>query len=123
MLEYEKVVANIRTLEAPDARRAVIESLSSMSMDSKKAVVESVGGTMPIGQPGDKARDRLWLLVVGAFVIVLVGSFGTLAYAVFNPPDSDKVKPELILSLFTSVVGFLAGLFVPAPGRNGGATT
>ena len=75
----------------------------------------STAGAMP--PPTDGARDRLWLIVVCAFAIVLVGSFTALAVGVFVPA-SGKVTPELILTMFTSVVGFLAGLFVPSPIAN-----
>jgi hypothetical protein len=65
----------------------------------------------------EKVRASLWRLVVWAFAIVLVGSFATLATGVFLPAQG-TVTPELILSLFTSVVGFLAGLFIPSPAQN-----
>jgi hypothetical protein len=43
----------------------------------------------------------------------------TLAFGVFIKADG-RVTPELILTMFTSVVGFLAGLFVPSPIANRG---
>lgn len=77
--------------------------------------------TPALGVPTQRARDRLWLVVVSAFALVLVGGFITLAVGVFLPPAQNGVKPELILTTFTSVVGFLAGLFVPSPNnRNNG---
>lgn len=74
-----------------------------------KAVVTEIRS--PLGSPGQWARDTLWIIVVASFAIVLVGSFATLAAGV----SGNQVKPELILTMFTSVVGFLAGLFVPSP--------
>jgi hypothetical protein len=68
-----------------------------------------------IGGPSASIRDQLWLIVVIAFGLVLVGSFLTLAVGVFY---KEKTSPELILTMFTSVVGFLAGLFVPSPIAN-----
>lgn len=116
MAEYQKVVEELRTLRVPEAQKALIETATEMPATVKKEVVEALGGTL--GPPNDDTRNFLWKLVVSAFVIVLVGSFGTLAWAVFNPPVSEDVKPEIILSLFTSVVGFLAGLFVPSPAKS-----
>ena len=97
--------------------------LSTKSADERnKAVAQfsaTIGGATALGQPTPRARDRLWLIVVTAFALVLVGGFITLALGVFLTPAPNGVKPELILTTFTSVVGFLAGLFVPSPaGRN-----
>lgn len=75
----------------------------------------TLGMAPAMGAPTQRARDRLWLIVVTAFALVLVGGFGTLALGVFRTPAENGVKPELILTTFTSVVGFLAGLFVPSP--------
>ena len=57
--------------------------------------------------PRDRVRDAIWLIVVLSFAIVLVGAFITIA--------ADGNKPDVILTMFTSAVGFLAGLFVPSP--------
>jgi hypothetical protein len=64
--------------------------------------------------PSQSVNDRLWLVVVSVFSFVLVGSFLTLAVGVFIPA-SGAVKIELVFAAFTSVVGFLAGLFAPSP--------
>lgn len=79
-------------------------------------------GTAALPPPTDHVRDKLWLIVVSGFSVVLVGSFVTLAFGVFKPSPGE-VTPELILTMFTSVVGFLAGLFVPSPINNTGSST
>jgi hypothetical protein len=73
--------------------------------------------------PGGPTRDKLWMLVVCSFCIVFVGSFGALVVCVFTElPKDNRASPEILLATFTTVVGFLAGLFVPAPtsGSRGG---
>ena len=55
----------------------------------------------------------IWTLVVVMLVAVVV-----LAINVFRekvPGHEPLVSPEVMLSLFTSVFGFLVGLFVPSP--------
>jgi hypothetical protein len=97
------------------------------------ALVESVAGQLRDMTPeqqdeavaaaridvSQKTRDRLYMIVVVAFSLVLVGAFATLAYGVFNAPATGGVSPELVLTTFTTVVGFLAGLFAPSPGSSG----
>lgn len=104
-----------------DAVSELGKSLSTQSTEDKNSAADQLKKiAAAIGTPSQSAADRLWLIVVIAFSTVLVGGFITLAFGMFLPPASNGVKPELILTTFTSVVGFLAGLFVPSPaGQNG----
>jgi hypothetical protein len=82
---------------------------------------ETASGGPGLDRPSRQAGDMLWLVVVTAFAVILIGAFLTLAAGVFITPAQNGVKPELILTTFTSAVGFLAGLFVPSPAmRNDG---
>ncbi len=71
-----------------------------VSTDQREEVVEH------IGTPHPSIVNHLWLIVIVAFAIVLVGSFLTLAWT---------AEPDVMLTIFMSVVGFLAGLFTPSP--------
>ena len=128
--EQHDLYKGIISVISPDITSAELGTyLSTKPTEEKnKAVAQfsaTVGGSPAIGTPTQRARDRLWLIVVTAFAVVLVGGFVTLALGVFLTPAQNGVKPELILTTFTSVVGFLAGLFVPSPvsrndsGQNG----
>ncbi|MGO8880170.1 MAG: hypothetical protein ACLPVO_00425 [Desulfomonilaceae bacterium] len=72
-----------------------------------------------IAQPSVVTLDRIWLIVVYAFAIVLVGSALALVVSVlFLPPQGEKASPQLLLTVFTAAAGFLGGLFVPSPASN-----
>ena len=88
------------------------ENERTKAIKTMNNAVESAASA--VGKPSVRMRDKLWLIVVIAFAIVLIGSFTTLAFGVFVNAQG-KVSAELILTMFTSVVGFLAGLFVPSP--------
>jgi hypothetical protein len=92
--------------------------------ERNKAVAEFKSASEGAGldRPTQGANDWIWLVVVSAFAVVLVGAFVTLALAVFVAPAQGGVKPELILATFTSVVGFLAGIFVPSPAAKTGGS-
>lgn len=109
----ETVMGGVQNLPS-HARIAVLkQSAAQLSHDEQRAIFE--GMTPPNDTKG------LWLIVVCAFAIVLVGSFLALALGMFFPPPTGAaVKPELALSMFTSVVGFLAGLFIPSPANKRG---
>jgi uncharacterized membrane protein YgcG len=97
--------------------------------DRKEAVRAALEGLPPadrtdvmgafLTQPRPRTADWIWLIVVCAFVVVLVGSFVTLAVSVFTPVAEGGTSGQTILAVFTSVVGFLAGRFTPSPAAGG----
>jgi|SRR4051794_12287828 hypothetical protein len=101
-----------RNLPPDEKKEAAKEVVGQLNDSDRKEVLQQFG----VGVPGEKTRDNLWLIVVSAFATILVGTFITLAIGVFIAPEKGAgTKPELVLTMFTSVVGFLAGLFVPSP--------
>jgi len=71
-----------------------------------------------ISPPEGKTKDAIWLIVVIAFCLVAVWAAGVLGYGTTHALDSAKTyvtKGETILTVFTTVVGFLAGLLSPSP--------
>ena len=70
---------------------------------------------IPETEEGNELKIKVWKIVIWAFSIVLVGSFLTLAISVFVPPATGGTSGQMILTVFTTVVGFLAGLFSPSP--------
>jgi hypothetical protein len=71
--------------------------------------------------PSRAVRDRIWTIVISAFAVVLVGSFLTLALPVIRGAGQgavDQTTSQIVLTVFTSVVGFLGGLFAPSPDRD-----
>ena len=70
---------------------------------------------IPPTTEGNALKIKVWKIVIWAFSIVLVGSFLTLAISVFVPPAKGGTTGQTILTVFTTVVGFLAGLFSPSP--------
>jgi hypothetical protein len=119
MSDKEHVKTLLAGFSNEDLKTALIEGANKLPDQDKKEVAAQIQSGM--APPDDQTRNWLWLVVISAFAVVLVGSFVTLAIAVFRTQNSNTVnlvKPELVLSMFTSVVGFLAGLFVPSPVAN-----
>ena len=92
-------------------------ALETLSPGEKKDVIEEVQG---FTGASSLTRDYLWKVIIWSFAIVLVGSFVTIALDVILPywvvQEVDKgASAQLMLTVFTSVVGFLAGLFTPSP--------
>jgi len=87
--------------------------------EERKKAAEKFAASMGGGwqeRASPQVRDRLYQTIVRAFSVVMVGSFIALAIGVFWPAGTNNVvKPDTILTTFTTVVGFLAGLFAPSP--------
>jgi uncharacterized membrane protein YbhN (UPF0104 family) len=101
---------------APAGRRseAAKAALAALTAEERQEVGRAV-----FGPPSDRTRDRLWTVVIGALVAVMLAAVLVLAVNSFLAKVAGqemRVSPEVMLSLFTSVFGFLAGLFVPSPG-------
>ena len=87
----------------------------------KKLEAQVVQGLPP---PNDETAGRLWLIVVVSFALVLVFCawvLGTGVTAKLEANATYAVKGDTILTVFTTVVGFLAGLLAPSPVSKKGA--
>lgn len=113
---WNETVSQLKGASTKEMTSAIVEAMQDRPGAEQKEIAEQVSAEahrLPI--PDAKTNNKLWTIVVTAFAIVLVGGFIALALGVFFPVQEKGVKPELILTTFTTVVGFLAGLFAPSP--------
>jgi hypothetical protein len=115
LLDMKAVVATLPRWDQTDVVRHMVRD---MSATEKARFAQQLGFPPPHGN----VANQIWLLVIGCFVFVLGGSFLTMAVAIFM-----KVPAELLLTVFTTTVGFLAGLLTQSPvahkGSGGTVTT
>ncbi len=62
-----------------------------------------------IGLPDTKVTNFIWITVVAAVTLVLVGSAGAMMVVFATTGKSD---PGAMLTVFTTVMGFVAGLLI-----------
>jgi hypothetical protein len=100
-----------------DQRKAVAEAaMRNLGTEAQAEVVQQARVQLPL--PGLEASEKLWRTIVTSFSIVLVGAFlalaliatGTVAYLYSSEPTG-----EVMLTVFTTAAGFLAGLLAPSP--------
>jgi hypothetical protein len=71
-----------REMPSTNLKNAVVSAAANLpEKEKKEALKEIQQGGLPA--PGEKTRDRLWLVVVSAFAFVLAGSFISIATAMF----------------------------------------
>jgi hypothetical protein len=94
----------------------VLDFIEQLPKGEQKVVRREV--VAGLGPPSDRTRNAIWLIIVGAFAIVLLGSAGVLGRAVFletTPNATYFAKIETVVTVFTSVLAFLSGLLAPSP--------
>lgn len=102
----EKALSSPQTIE--DLRADPVGTL-------KRLESQVIQGLPP---PDPDTASRLWLIVVFSFALVVVFCAAVLGFGVTSKLEPDAtyaVKGDTILTVFTTVVGFLAGLLAPSP--------
>ena len=92
--------------------------MDAIKQDPGKLKEFAAAATRQLPDPTPPANDSLWLIIVGAFALVMVGSACVLGFTVATELKAGVAyvtKSETIVTLFTTVVAFLAGLLSPSP--------
>ena len=93
-----------------------IQDLKDRTEETLKSLGEQAVAQLPkLAPPSAATNDRLWMVIVSSLAGVLVVSCVVLGVGLFE----NIVKAETILALFTTVVGYLAGLLSPSPLNSG----
>jgi hypothetical protein len=119
MPDLEQSISNTQDVAVlPEAQlKAVAEAaMKNLGSDAQADVMQQARVQLPT--PGLEASEKLWRIIVTSFSIVLVGAFlalaligtGTVGYLYNSEPAGD-----VMLTVFTTAAGFLAGLLSPSP--------
>jgi hypothetical protein len=104
-----------KALSSPET----IQALRTNPEQTLKGLSNEVVQQLPRLQPPDgETTNAIWLVIVIAFAAVMVGAAYVLGAGVTNKLESGAdyvAKSDTILTVFTTVVAFLAGLLSPSP--------
>ncbi|MBI1323485.1 hypothetical protein GC170_09910 [bacterium] len=92
------------------------DALVNFTSDDKSALVQALGARIP--DPDQKTSDKVWLIIISAFAAVMLLSVLFLGFGMYLTPVTNGTKPDTVLTVFTTVTAFLAGLFTPSPTTN-----
>jgi flagellar basal body-associated protein FliL len=97
---------------AIDLRTAdsVVEAYTDLPETEKTKAAEEIARTRAMPDPSGRAVNWLWLIVVSALAILLLG--GTFLVFWLTKDGKDT---EAILPLVAGALGALAGLLAPSP--------
>jgi hypothetical protein len=109
----ESIVAQLTQPSLSGNVKAVVDALQKLDGPDKKTVELAVNGGLL--SPDRKTSNTVWLIIINAFSLVMIGAVSVLCISVFTPPVTGGTKSDTILTIFTTVTAFLAGLFAPSP--------
>lgn len=105
-----KALANPDILDALKTKPE--ETLKNLS----KETIQQLPQALP--PPDSKTNNAIWLIVVISFAAVMMGAAYVLGAGVSSKLEINATyatKSDTILTIFTTVVAFLAGLLSPSP--------
>jgi hypothetical protein len=117
----EIVAAAVKSTEGLEAKKAAAaQAVASAEPDNKVSVAQEAVEQLTSQQqqevasrflPSREAADKIWVMIVRTFAIVLVVGIvslvGIVGLAVFRDVDKDLV--QIMLTVFSTVAGILAG--------------
>ena len=89
-----------------------------MANNEQSPLLRSKGMQDSLSSTDQKARNKLWYIVVGSLAFVVIGTFMSLAIGVLFMGKSVADGVQLLLTMFTMAVAFLGGLFTPSPAQH-----
>jgi hypothetical protein len=86
----------------------------------RTALARAVAPTLPAevkeevfgGGPNPWATDFIWIMLVTAVALVLIGAAGAMIWVFIQ---TGRLDPGAMLTVFTTVMGFVAGLLIKSP--------
>ncbi len=108
--EFSTMMARVDTLPNSQKKDLAAKSLNTLPTSDKSEVADRTG----LGRPSQGPTNMIWIVIVITFALVLIASAGSILYGVvFLGQTADKV--QIVLTIFTTVAGFIAGLVSPSP--------
>jgi hypothetical protein len=97
-----------------------IEALRTKPEETLRSLAKEATESLPqlLPEPDKSTNNAIWLIIVCAFVVAMLGSVYVLGAGVTSKLEATAIyvtKGETILTIFTTAVAFLAGLLSPSP--------
>jgi len=109
----------LKGLSATEQLDTVRGAFADQSDEAKIRLLKDLSRSFLMPDPTPKTADSIWKVVIWAFVIVLIISTIALSVGMFLGVPDAATKSETMLTVITTIVGFLAGLFTPSPAGKG----
>jgi anti-sigma-K factor RskA len=109
----ESFSRKVAAMPRAERAQAVREAVSILSPEQREAFAEALGAR--VSDPDQETSNTIWRIIIWSSALVMIGAVVVLSIGVWVTPVKDGTKPETILTVFTTVTAFLAGLLAPSP--------
>lgn len=113
MTDVSQVQAGMQSLPPSAQKEVVINGLRNLKPSDQQEAIAAAAAELPAPEQG--TTNKIWLIVVIAFVIVFLGAFFAIAYLYIKQTPNVGEAVDKLLLMFTTVTAFLAGLLAPSP--------
>jgi hypothetical protein len=98
-----------------EVQEAVSDALAGVAdqSDEVKAAVGAAAANAAIPAPPPAAVGTLWTILIVGLVLALIGSLGGIVVTVAD--GKTTTDPNVIVTIFTTTLAGLIGLFVKSP--------
>jgi hypothetical protein len=93
--------------------QTVLQEFEALTPAEQATATRAIAASRPLADPPPGYVGPLWIMVVSAFIVVLLGG-GYMLYELVR----DDISTEVIAPLVTGALGILAGLLAPSPVAN-----
>ena len=105
---------------AETAQQKAAAVATALQATEGKSDAVQIAAVQAVGAPGPGATNFIWIVVV-------LGLVGLLSYSLWGIVDlvtatSSTKSPDKLLTVFTTVLAALIGLFAPSPLQNRGGS-
>ena len=97
----------------------IAEKFAADPEKTLNALAKDATESLPrLKEPTAKTNDAIWIIIICSFALVMLGAayvLGSTVTTEIKTGVSYVTKGETILTVFSTVVAFLAGLLSPSP--------
>lgn len=100
--------------------RSTESALAATANQPPEVKAAAVGAAVAAGVPSPLPSDVafIWKLLIGGLILALLGALAGVIFVVVD--GEETTNPDVIVTIFTSVLTGLIGLFVRSPSQSGG---
>ena len=111
MATIQESKAELAAVPASEQPAAIRKAVAALPADQRESLEQALG----LDRPDQATSNKVWLIIIWAFASAMLLAVLVMSISLFVPVTTGGTKPETILTVFTTVTAFLAGLFAPSP--------
>ncbi len=120
MIVNDALLTQLSTITDEADKQRVVDTLypNGTQVNAVKGAIETKAdtqGSNVIPNPNPWITNYIWTVITTGFVLILIAAFLAIGWAVLFHLPNPPLPAETLLTIFTTILGFLGGILVPSP--------